>query len=55
MAITIGDVVGNRVVEQGCILEHHPDLIAEVAEPDITDVVPIDPDRAVVDVPEPGQ
>ena len=46
MRVAVGDVVGDRVLEQDRLLDHHADLAAEAAELDVADVVAVDPDRA---------
>ena len=53
--VAVGDVVGDRVLEQDRLLEHDADLAAEAAERDVADVVAVDPDGARIDVPEPRE
>ena len=55
VAGAVGDVVRHGVVEEGRLLDHHADLRAEGPDLDVADVVPVDPDRAALDVPEAGE
>ena len=53
--VAIGDVGGDRVLKQDRFLRNDANLPAQASELQVTDVLPVDPDGARVDIPEPGQ
>ncbi len=52
LRVSVGDVIGDGVLEEDRLLDDHADLAAEAPELDVADVVAVDPDRPGIDVPE---
>jgi hypothetical protein len=55
MDISIGDVISNRIIKEDRLLCHQSDLISQGLKRDLSNVVTIDENLALLDIIESGQ